>query len=95
MIKRFHRGEIEADAVDLLVRLSDERMIAEQIGNTKDAIPTLVSLVQNPNPEISQKAEIVLRNLPSSNTEFIVKMAEAGHFDPFLAQFHQGKEMIN
>ncbi|XP_039133430.1 U-box domain-containing protein 44-like isoform X2 [Dioscorea cayenensis subsp. rotundata] len=89
MIKRFHRGEIEADAVDLLVRLSDEQMIAEQIGNTKDAIPTLVSLVQNPNPEISQKAEIVLRNLPSSNTEFIVKMAEAGHFDPFLAQFHQ------
>ncbi|KAH7670106.1 Zinc finger RING/FYVE/PHD-type protein [Dioscorea alata] len=89
MIKRFHRGEIEADAVELLVRLSDEQMIAEQIGNTKDAIPTLVSLVQNPNPEISQKAEIVLRNLPSSNTEFIVKMAEAGHFDPFLAQFHQ------
>lgn len=89
MIKRFHRGEIEADAVELLVRLSDEQMIAGQIGNTKDAIPTLVSLVQNPNPEISQKAQIVLRNLPSSNTEFIVKMAEAGHFDPFLAQFHQ------
>ncbi|KAJ0973515.1 hypothetical protein J5N97_021474 [Dioscorea zingiberensis] len=94
MVKRFCRGDIDPDAVELLVRLSDEDIIAEQIGNTKDAIPTLVSLVQCTNPDISLKAQIVLRNLPSSNTGFVIKMAEAGHFDPFLAQFHQGSSAM-
>ncbi|EOX99570.1 ARM repeat superfamily protein isoform 4 [Theobroma cacao] len=40
------------------------------------------------NPDISCKAQKVLQNL-SSNTHFVVKMAEAGHFQPFVARFNQ------
>ncbi|KAK1293869.1 U-box domain-containing protein 44 [Acorus calamus] len=87
MVKRFCRGETDAEAVLILVKLSENEEILEQIGNTKNCIPSLVSLLKNPNPDVSHNARRVLERL-SSNTQFVIKMAEAGHFQPFLDRFH-------
>ena len=72
------------------MELSATEILVEKIGNTKDCIPLLVSLLQKDNPNVSEKAKEVLQNL-SSNTHFVVKMAEAGYFQPFVARFNQGK----
>lgn len=72
------------------MELSEKEEFAEKIGNTSYCIPFLVSLLQNINPEISLKAEKVVENL-SSNTHFVIKMAEVGYFLPFLARFNQGE----
>ncbi|KAK1319257.1 U-box domain-containing protein 44 [Acorus calamus] len=87
VVKRFCRGETDTEAVSVLVELSENEEILEQIGNTKNCIPSLVSLLKNPNPDVSQNARRVLERL-SSNTQFVIKMAEAGLFQPFLDRFH-------
>ncbi|KAJ8644282.1 hypothetical protein MRB53_006030 [Persea americana] len=87
--KQFRREEAQPDAIAVLVELSENEEFAKEIGNTKDCIPYLVSLLQNRNPDVSQKAERVVENL-SFNTHFVIKMAEAGYFQPFLARFNQG-----
>ncbi|KAK1272310.1 U-box domain-containing protein 44 [Acorus gramineus] len=87
VVKRFCRGETDAEAVSVLVELSENEEILEQIGNTKNCIPSLVSLLKNPNPDVSHNARRVLERL-SSNTQFVIKMAEAGLFQPFLDRFH-------
>ncbi|KAJ4973561.1 hypothetical protein NE237_006735 [Protea cynaroides] len=91
IVKQFYRGEAEAepDAVAILHKLSLKSAHAEQIGKTKDCIPLLVSLLQNVNQDVSQKAQEVLQNL-SHNIHFVIKMAEAGHFPPFVVRFNQG-----
>lgn len=89
--KQFLRGEAQPDAIAVLVELSEKEEFAEKIGNTNDCIPFLVSLLQNRNPDVSQKAEKAVENL-SSNTHFVIKMAEAGYFHPFLARFNQGEK---
>ncbi|KAF8400098.1 hypothetical protein HHK36_015973 [Tetracentron sinense] len=89
IVKQFYKGEAEPDAVGILLELSVRETLAEKIGNAKDCIPLLVSLLQNNNSDVSQKAQKVLQNL-SSNTDFVVKMAEAGQFKPFVARFNQG-----
>ncbi|KAL5993684.1 hypothetical protein ACLOJK_040936 [Asimina triloba] len=89
IIKQLYRGEVEPDAVTLLLELSEKEALAEQIGNATDCIPLLVSLMQNGNPDISTKVEKVVENL-SFNTYFITKMAEARHFQPFIIRFSKG-----
>ncbi|XP_077227304.1 U-box domain-containing protein 44-like [Tasmannia lanceolata] len=89
IVKQFYRGETEPDAVAVLLELSEKETLAEKIGNAKYCIPVLVSLLQNPNPNISEKATKVVQNL-SSNIHFVVKMAEAGHFQPLIIRFKQG-----
>ncbi|RWR86906.1 U-box domain-containing protein 44-like protein isoform X1 [Cinnamomum micranthum f. kanehirae] len=86
--KLFRKGEAQPDAVAILVELAEKEEFAEEIGNT-NCIPFLVSLLENHNPDISQKAEKVVENL-SSNTHFVIKMADAGYFQPFLVRFNQG-----
>lgn len=88
-MKRFCTGETEPEGLALLLELSENEAHAEMIGKTKDSIPTLVSLLQNSNPDISQKASKVLGKL-SANTHFVIQMAEAGHLEPFVACFQQG-----
>ncbi|KAK6252866.1 hypothetical protein QUC31_014586 [Theobroma cacao] len=88
IVKRIYNGETEPDTIAILLELSKTETLIEKIGNTKDCIPLLVSLLSNSNPDISCKAQKVLQNL-SSNTHFVVKMAEAGHFQPFVARFNQ------
>ena len=89
-MKWISNGETEPNTIAILLELSKTENLVEKIGNTKDCIPLLVSLLSNPNPDISWKAQNVLQNL-SSNIHFVVKMAEAGYFQSFVARFNQGK----
>ncbi|XP_059448155.1 U-box domain-containing protein 44-like isoform X2 [Corylus avellana] len=91
IVKQIYKDGTEPDAIAILLELSERETHAEKIGSTKDCIPLLVSLLANNNPDISQKAHKVLQNL-SSNTHFVVKMAEVGHFQPFVARFNQGPQ---
>ncbi|KAG4212962.1 hypothetical protein ERO13_A01G020000v2 [Gossypium hirsutum] len=87
IVKRIYNGETELNAIAILLELSKTEALVEKIGNTKDCIPLLVYLVSYPNPEIALKAQDVLQNL-SSNTHFVVKMAESGFFQSFVARFN-------
>lgn len=91
IVKQIYKDGTEPVAIAILLELSERETHAEKIGSTKDCIPLLVSLLANNNPDISQKAHKVLQNL-SSNTHFVVKMAEVGHFQPFVARFNQGPQ---
>ena len=93
IVRQFYKGEAEPDAVAVLLELSAREDLAEKIGNVRDCIPVLVSLLNYRNLDVSQKARKVLENL-SYNTHFVVKMAEAGNFQQFVACFNQGK-LIN
>ncbi|GMN49394.1 hypothetical protein TIFTF001_018542 [Ficus carica] len=81
----------EYEALLVLLELSQKETLVDKIGNAKDCIPLLVSLLQNNNREVSEKAQAVLSNI-SSNTHFVVKMAEVGHFQLFVARFNQGPQ---
>ena len=89
IVKQICRGEKGLDAIAVLLELSKKETLRDKIGATKDLIPLLVSLLHNDNPDVSQKAQGTLQNL-SSNTSFVIKMAEAGHFQPFVSRFNQG-----
>lgn len=89
-MRQFYKGEAEPDAVAVLLELSARESLAEKIGNVRDCIPVLVSLLNYSNPNVSQKAHKVLQNL-AYNTHFVVKMAEAGHLQQFVACFNKGK----
>ncbi|URD71836.1 Zinc-finger of the MIZ type in Nse subunit [Musa troglodytarum] len=88
IVKKFCRGETEPEALQVLLGLSENEKLADLIGNTKDCIPSLVSLAQNSVPAISEKALHVLSRL-SSKTHFVIQMAQAGHVRPFLTSFQQ------
>nr|ABF72002.1 U-box domain-containing protein [Musa acuminata] len=88
IVKMFCRGETEPEALQVLLDLSENEKLADVIGNTKDCIPSLVSLAQNSVPAISEKALHVLSRL-SSKTHFVIQMARAGHVRPFLTSFQQ------
>ncbi|XP_057948956.1 U-box domain-containing protein 44-like isoform X2 [Malania oleifera] len=91
LVKQIYRGEAESYAITVLLELSETETLGDKIGNNKDCIPVLVSLLSNNNQDVSQKAHMVLQNL-SSNIHFAVKMAEVGHFKPFVARFNQGHQ---
>ncbi|OMP06500.1 Armadillo [Corchorus olitorius] len=91
IVKRIYNGGTEPTTVGILLELSKAETLIDKIGNTKDCIPLLVSLLSNPNSDISDKAQNVLQNL-SSNTHFAVKMAEAGYFQSFVARFNEGHQ---
>lgn len=91
IVKHLCKSGQESDALSVLLELSKKEILIDKIGNAKDCIPILVSLVENNNLEVSEKAQAVLCNI-SSNTHFVVKMAEAGHFQPFVARFNQGPQ---
>ncbi|KAG2706361.1 hypothetical protein I3760_05G100400 [Carya illinoinensis] len=91
IVKQIYKVGTEPVAIAILLELSKRETLSEKIGSTKDCIPLLVSLLPNDNLDVSQNANKVLQNL-SSNTHFVVKMAEAGHFQPFVARFNQGPQ---
>lgn len=88
-MKHIYRGQKVSNAMPLLFELSKNGTIRDKIGDTKDCIPLLVFLLDNNDPDVSQKANNMLQSL-SSNVSFVVKMAEAGYFEPFVARFNQG-----
>jgi len=73
IVKLICRGEKGPDAIAVLLRLSKTEALREETGKTKDCIPLLVSLLHNDNPDVSQKAQRMLKNL-SSNTSFKNKL---------------------
>jgi hypothetical protein len=73
IVKLICRGEKGPDAMAVLLRLSKTEALREETGKTKDCIPLLVSLLHNDNPDVSQKAQRMLKNL-SSNTSFKNKL---------------------
>ncbi|KAF5203047.1 U-box domain-containing protein [Thalictrum thalictroides] len=89
ILKCFYNGETNTDAITILLELSTNENLREKIGNAKYCIPYLVSMLHNDNHDIAQKADKVLINL-SSFTHFVIKMAEAGHFKPFVFRFTEG-----
>ncbi|XP_041012636.1 U-box domain-containing protein 44-like [Juglans microcarpa x Juglans regia] len=91
IVKQIYKDGTEPVAIAMLLELSERETLSEKIGSTKDCIPLLVSLIPNDNLDVSQNANKVLQKL-SSNTHFVVKMAEAGHFQPFVARFNQGPQ---
>ncbi|KAF9689044.1 hypothetical protein SADUNF_Sadunf01G0050900 [Salix dunnii] len=93
IVKQICRGEKGLDAIAVLLELSKQETLRDKIGATKDLIPLLVSLLHNDNPDVSQKAQGTLQNL-SSNTSFVIKMAEAGHFQPFVARPQERRALM-
>ncbi|XP_009353494.2 U-box domain-containing protein 43 [Pyrus x bretschneideri] len=91
IVKHIYKGGSKHDAVAVLLELSAKETLGEKIGNAKDCIPLLVSLLHKDNTEVSQKSHKVLQNL-SLNTHFVVKMAEAGHLQPFVARFNEAPQ---
>ncbi|PIA41329.1 hypothetical protein AQUCO_02200026v1 [Aquilegia coerulea] len=89
ILKCFYKGETNTNAITILLELSTNAKLQEKIGNTKYCIPLLVSMLHNDNHDVAHKAEKVLINL-SSFTHFVIKMAEAGHFKPFVFHFTEG-----
>ncbi|KAG7978594.1 hypothetical protein I3843_05G090400 [Carya illinoinensis] len=91
IVKQIYKDGIEPVAIAILLELLERETLSEKIGSTKDSIPLLVSLLPNDNLDVSQYANKVLQKL-SSNTHFVVKMTEVGHFQPFVARFNQGPQ---
>lgn len=89
IIRRLYNGETDAYALGVLLELSSGEEIAEMIGNTKNCIPRLVSMLNHSPRDVVEKARELLQKL-SFNTHFIVKMAGSGYFQPFIARFNQG-----
>lgn len=89
IVKHLYKGEVGHDAVEVLLELSSREAIAEKIGNAKNSIPLLVSMLHYWERDVLNKAHKVLQNL-SFNTHFVVKMAECGHFRPFVCRFNEG-----
>ncbi|ERN06339.1 putative U-box domain-containing protein 42 [Amborella trichopoda] len=87
--KQLYRCEGVEDAVNLLLELSKNAEIAKKIGESKDCITLSVSLLLSLNANVSEQSKRLIRNL-SSDPNSVVKMAEAGYFQPFLSQFLQG-----
>ncbi|XP_030461834.1 U-box domain-containing protein 44-like isoform X2 [Syzygium oleosum] len=91
VVKHLYKGEVAHDAIAVLLELSSREAIAEEIGNAKNSIPLLVSMLHYRERNVSKKAHKVLQNL-SFNTHFVVKMAESGYFGPFVSRFNEGSQ---
>ncbi|PKA56862.1 Putative U-box domain-containing protein 42 [Apostasia shenzhenica] len=78
-------ARVEPVAVDLLLELSKHKEVAYKIGETKDAISTLISIFDN-QENLAEKALSVLENV-SNNVDFMVSLIQSGYFGPFLDQF--------
>lgn len=90
IVKYLYKGEAHNDAVAILLELSKKETLAEEIGNAKDCIPLLVSMLDDVNNAVAERAKMVLENL-SFATHFVIKMAEAGYFIPFVSRFNEGE----
>lgn len=89
IVKYLYKGEAHNDAVAILLELSKKETLAEEIGNAKDCIPLLVTMLDDVNNAVAEKAKMVLENL-SFATHFVIKMAEAEYFTPFVSRFNEG-----
>lgn len=79
-------------AVALLLELSREPKICEQIGKAQGCILLLVTMLNSGNQTAAEDARQLLSNL-SSNNQNVVQMAEANHFKPLVQQLCEGSDM--
>lgn len=89
IVKYLIKGEAHNDAVAILLELSKKETLAEEIDKDKDCIPLLVSMLDDVDNAVAERAKMVLANL-SYATNLVIKMAEAGYFIPFVSRFNEG-----
>ncbi|KAH9298123.1 hypothetical protein KI387_029805, partial [Taxus chinensis] len=79
-------SEMKTLAVELLLELSKDRQLCNLIGDTRNSIPLLVSMLSGPHAEKSRE---VLNNLSRVDSN-IIEMAEVHYYDPLVNQLIQG-----
>ncbi|GLJ44292.1 hypothetical protein SUGI_0926970 [Cryptomeria japonica] len=78
--------EMKSLAVSLLLELSKDHQLRNMIGETRNSIPLLVSMLSGPHAEKSRE---VLTNLSRVDAN-IIEMAEVHYYDPLVNQLIQG-----
>ena len=71
-------------AVELLLELSKDMAVREQIGKVQGCILLLVTMSNSDNPKAAKGANEVMENLPYSEHN-VVQMAQANYFKPSSA----------
>ncbi|KAL2650280.1 hypothetical protein R1flu_018408 [Riccia fluitans] len=79
-------------AVALLLELSENAKICEEIGKAQGCILLLVTMLNSENPHAVEDAKELLKNL-SFNDQNVVQMAEANHFKPLVHRLNEGTDM--
>eukprot|EP00897_Mesotaenium_endlicherianum_P005919 jgi/Mesen1/5355/ME000267S04504 len=79
-------------AVALLLELSRNPKVCEDIGRAQGAILLLVTLLSSDNPKAAHDAGLVLDQL-ATNDQNVVQMAEATHFKPLAERLIDGSDM--
>lgn len=77
------------EAVGLLLELSQDQRVCDQIGRVQGCILLLVTMLNCGNASAAESAKLLLQRL-SYNDQNVVQMAEANHFKPLAAQLSQG-----
>ncbi|GLJ56103.1 hypothetical protein SUGI_1204440 [Cryptomeria japonica] len=80
-------------AVALLLELSKDKDVCEQIGKVQGCILLLVTMSNNDNPQASKSAMEILENLSYSERN-VVQMAEANYFKPLIQRLNEGSTTV-
>lgn len=79
-------------AVALLLQLSKERKLCQQMSKVQGCILLLVTITNSEIPQAAEDAQLVLENL-SDNDQNVVLMAEANYFKPLVQGVKEGSIM--
>lgn len=80
-------------AVELLLELSKDMAMSEQIGKVQGCILLLVTMSNSDNPKAAKDANEVLENLPYSEHN-VVQMAQANYFKPLIQNLREGPDTM-
>lgn len=80
-------------AVELLLELSKDMTLCEQIGQVQGCILLLVTMSNSDNPKAAKDAKEVLENLPYSE-QSVVQMAQANYFKPLIQNLREGPDTV-
>lgn len=90
LVKSLTRDDDERrEAVGLLSSLSDIAAVRRRIGRIQGCIVMLVSIFNGEDEVASGDAGCLLNSL-SSNSQYVLNMAEAGYFKPLVHYLKQG-----
>lgn len=90
LVKSLTRDDDERrEAVGLLSSLSDIAAVRRRIGRIQGCIVMLVSIFNGEDEVASGDAGSLLNSL-SSNSQYVLNMAEAGYFKPLVHYLKQG-----
>lgn len=77
-------------AVALLLELSKDLKVCEEIGKVQGCILLLVTMLNSENPQAVEDARALLQHL-SNNDQNVAQMAEANHFRPLTQRLSEGE----